>query len=439
MFGTASLSLEQAPPISIPFRFFLTAPLFALAAALVALAAGPDLLQSRWSLPTLAFTHLLTLGFLAMVMGGAMTQILPVVAGSPVPAVIWTGTLFHLLLTLGVMALGAAFLLGEPSLMILALVLLGTGFGVFLTAFAVALLRVRNPSPTVTGMWLALGSLLLTVTLGTLLGVGLFSLAGVGRLLELTDLHLGWGLLGWVGLLLLAVSYQVVPMFQVTPEYPRWMRQGVAWGIVGGLLLWSVARLGEWGEGVTAAVMSVVLLLFASFSVVTLRLQARRKRRIGDVTLLFWRTGLVSLLLVIAIWAVARMGAPLSASPRYSLLLGVLALPGAGMSLVNGMLYKIVPFLSWFHLQNRQLALMCLTVPVPNMKELVPDRRAHLQFRLHLLSLLLAAAAVFLPVWLVRPAALVFAGSNLLLFWNLLSAVRLYRATDRQLREAPAG
>ena len=37
MLSQASLSLEQAPPISVPFRFFLTAPLFLFSAGILLL------------------------------------------------------------------------------------------------------------------------------------------------------------------------------------------------------------------------------------------------------------------------------------------------------------------------------------------------------------------------------------------------------------------
>ena len=56
---------------------------------------------SRWSPLTLGLTHLITLGVLAMVMCGAMLQMLPVIAGSPVPRVVLVGTLTHILLILG--------------------------------------------------------------------------------------------------------------------------------------------------------------------------------------------------------------------------------------------------------------------------------------------------------------------------------------------------
>src|SRR3569833_968532 len=80
----AGLSFEQAPPFSLPLQFFLSAPLFLLAAALLVVM-DPALLASRWTPQALALTHALTLGFLALAMLGALMQMLPVVAGSPLP------------------------------------------------------------------------------------------------------------------------------------------------------------------------------------------------------------------------------------------------------------------------------------------------------------------------------------------------------------------
>src|SRR3569833_1424030 len=87
----AGLSFEQAPPFSLPMQCFLSAPLVLLAAALLGVM-DPALLASRWTPQALALTHALTLGFLAMAMLGALMQMLPVVAGSPLPrprAVAW--------------------------------------------------------------------------------------------------------------------------------------------------------------------------------------------------------------------------------------------------------------------------------------------------------------------------------------------------------------
>ncbi|MCP4127023.1 MAG: hypothetical protein GY753_08180, partial [Gammaproteobacteria bacterium] len=68
----AKLILSQSPPAWVPLRFFVTAPIFAIAAAVLVLWHEPTSLASRWSAPVLAFTHLLVVGFMAMVMTGAM-------------------------------------------------------------------------------------------------------------------------------------------------------------------------------------------------------------------------------------------------------------------------------------------------------------------------------------------------------------------------------
>jgi hypothetical protein len=437
MMNTASLSLEQAPPISIPFRFFFTAPVFGMAAAAMVLVDGGDLFLTRWAPSTLALTHLITLGFLAMVMCGAMMQMLPVLAGSPVPRVVPVGWLTHVLIALGAAFLVAAFYLGHSRLLFTALCLLGAGFTIFLAAVAIALWRVKLPSATITGMRLAVLSLLVTVLLGVTLASGLMGFVGFNDLSILVDLHLGWGVLGWVGLLLLGVSFQVVPMFQVTPEYPDWMRSYMARGLFISLLAWSLVVVARILGFVPGALADLLLFVagagFSAFAFTTLDLQQQRKRRVPDVTLMFWRLGVLCVLLAFLFWVAAHLFPALGRDHHYGLLLGVLLLFGAGISLVNGMLYKIVPFLSWFHLQNRQMRLMCWSVKVPNMKELVPDRLAKRQFYLHLGSLVLTLAATFQPHWLARPGALLFLLSNALLLANMARALRIYRITNKKL------
>ena len=60
----SGLSLDQAPPVSVPLRFFLTAPLFGIVASVLMLISGPEIFVNRWSPSMVALTHLLTLGFI---------------------------------------------------------------------------------------------------------------------------------------------------------------------------------------------------------------------------------------------------------------------------------------------------------------------------------------------------------------------------------------
>ncbi len=422
--ATAALSLEQAPPISVPLRFFLTAPLFGITAALVLLALGTGAWTTRWSAGALAVTHLMTLGFLAMVMIGALMQMLPVVAGAPVARVRAVSRVVHVLLSLGTLALAGGFLSGKVPVLRLALVLLALAFIVFIGAAAGSLVRARAAAVTVRGMRYSVTALAVTVCMGLLLGSGLawhWPLA----VPELTALHLFWGLLGWVGLLVIGVGFQVVPMFQTTPPYPRIMTSHLTRLIFVTLLLWSPAK---WFAGHSllvhdsaATLASLLGLGYALFAAATLALQRRRRREMPDITVRFWRIGMASLLAG-AVLGWAGLWESKAASTSLEFTWGILAIFGFGVSVINGMLYKIVPFLVWVHLQANPGG----RGKLPNMKEIVPDRRAGIQFWLHLSALLLLAGAAWMPRLLAYPAAVALGSSNLFLWANLTGAYRLY-------------
>ncbi len=432
MLTQATLSLEQAPPFSVPIRFFLTAPLFLFLAGVVLMIYGADALTFRWSPVTLALTHLFTLGFLGLVMVGAMMQMLPVLAGSPVPGVFWVSTLAHLLLTIGVASLVIGFIQDGQFWMPVAMAGLAGGFVIFGSGVAIALQKVKLPSPTVTAMRLAVSGLAVTVILGLLLTASLVWPLHLWQPLVLTNVHLSWGLLTWVGLLVIGVSYQVVPMFQLTPEYPVPMTRYLSRTLFVLVLLWSMLYLAgvmEWAPDWLAwAIVGAIGLGFSGFAWSTLQLQRKRRRKLPDVTLDFWRLGMLMLLAAFPVWMMRGL------DNRFVLLLGVVMLVGFGLSVVNGMLYKIVPFLSWFHLQHRKMVQQGGVGPrIPTMKDFLPDALARRQYRLHLLMLVTLGAAVFFPEALSRLAGSLLSLSALLLCYNLVHAVRRFRAVSIEL------
>ena len=81
----SGLSFASMPPLFIPLRFFLVAPWFGILASLLLLFYGESIITSRWTVETLAFTHLITLGFMLMSMMGALFQFIPVITGYSIP------------------------------------------------------------------------------------------------------------------------------------------------------------------------------------------------------------------------------------------------------------------------------------------------------------------------------------------------------------------
>lgn len=421
----ALLSFEQAPPIAAPFRFFLTAPLFAAAAAIVMMIAGPDAFVSRWSPTALAMTHLIVLGFVLQIMVGAMIQILPVVAGANLPRPLALARFVHISLVLGAIALVAGFLGVGASAYMAASVLLSLGLGVFAAVAARALSGLPATSATITGLKLSLLGLLGVLALGVLLALargGWLTFACDFPSLDWVGVHVGWGLGAWGLSLLAAVSYVVVPMFQMTKNYPQWF------GRLFGPLLLAVAAL------VTAAVFAgwpalaelgelLLVWLAGAFCAVTLVLQAGSKRARFDATQRYWRSAMLSTLAACALWTAARVVPAVAEWSAWSMLFAVLVLLGGYMSVICGMLYKIVPFLVWLHLQNRGRG----RVTAPNMKQVLADAPMGRQREAHLVACLLVAAAVVWPAFFVYPAAIALLLASAMLAANLLAAVAVYR------------
>lgn len=422
----ALLSFDQAPPFSAPLRFFLTAPLFGGLAGFLLLGEGPALFASRWSPSVLAMTHLLVLGFMLQVMLGALVQILPVVAGANIRRPAMVAMVVHGLLAGGTLGLAAGFFFVQPGLLQAGAVLLGLAGMVFLLACARALLPVPSSSPTIRGLKLAL------LGLSGVLALGLFLVWALRQgtafsLLSLTDLHAGWGLGAWSAVLLVAVAYVVVPMFQLTPGYPARAAWWFPVVIAGLCLLWGMAVFAQ-AESVMRLAKGLLALAGMGFCGLTWRLQMQRRRARVDATTRYWQLGLISSFFALWMMLTAAGWPALAGAEAWPFFFATLLL-GGFFSFIIGMLYKIVPFLAWLHLQNRGRG----KVLAPTMNKLLADSEQFRQFYIYLVGLGLLLLAPLWPEGLARPAALGLILSMGWLALNMFRVVRRYRQSAGEI------
>ena len=403
------LSLQQAPPLSVPARFFLTAPVFGALAALILMQQGHTVLLSRWTPGMLALTHCLVLGFFASIMIGALQQLLPVVAGAIIKRPRLTAAIVYTQWIPGILFLVLALLYVKPALFLAAIVLLSGAVISFIVSVIISFIPVKSAGESVPGIKLALSSLLITLILGILLALGW---AGAGPLQRplVTDLHLSWGLLGWIAMLIMVIAWQVVPMFQIAPPYPKPLRR---FTVPVALVLLLLKSLLAWQPGLPAAasistgVDTAIALGLLIFAGVTLNLQRQARRKVRDSHRDFWRLAMINLILAVALWSIATA----TGRPLFHLLAATVFIMGFALAVVTGMLLKIVAFLIWLHLTAASDGLRTeghRGYSVPRMKTIISEWSSERLLYLLILAETATIAALGFPAYFSIAAALLW-------------------------------
>lgn len=376
----AGISPDQGPPLGVPLSFYFTAPL-ALITAGVLLAWGGG--QPSWQA---ALVHLGTVGFLLFVMMGSLYQVLPVVAGAVVPMP-RAAHAVHALMLAGAVTLIAAFVTATPAWFGAAVALLSTGLVGFLVPTLWAAARSTMTTPTAWGLRLALVALAAVAWAGLLLAWTRSGHVFTGDWLARRAAHVHLGFLAWVGGLVSAVSWQVLPMFFLAAAPPVRLARGVLLGVAVSLVGLVVAVLG-------AAPFTLVPWLAAPAAVAVwlvqpawaMRALLARKRKRKDATLWPWWVSLSLAPACLALGALAAWS-PLEVAPR---LYGFVVLWGWAGGAVHAMLTRIVPFLVWLHWCAPRVG----QPGVPSARELLPDRWVRGGAVVHVVTLVLGVAAV---------------------------------------------
>ncbi len=384
--NTATLSTDQAPPLNIPLSFYAFAPLALVVAGTLLAAQGTQLLTTHWLPHTIAWVHLGTLGFLGAVMLGSLYQMVPVVIGAPVPAI----RVAHgvaLLLALGTTALVAGLTLGIGNVTLAGAALLLVAVLGFLLPVGTALLRAAGGGATRTGMRGAVLCLLALVLIGVRLAWGHATGALPEARTSWLAAHVALGLIGWVGGLLAAVSWQVVPMFYLTQPFPATWQRILSQLVPASTLLAAVLALVQVPlVGILLAALPAAIAVWLVQPILLTRLILQRRRRRRDPTLRFWWLALACSPLTLTCAVLAF----LTDWPPASLLFGFLAILGWAGAIVHGMLTRIVPFLTWFH----RFTAVAGLAEVPPMKQLLPDAQIAWNWRVHTATVVTGTLAI---------------------------------------------
>ncbi|MEP7216300.1 MAG: hypothetical protein ABI782_08605 [Anaerolineaceae bacterium] len=398
-----------SPPLGLVAPFLVLAPLGLFAAGLLLATTNADSLGGINVPRNVAATHATVIGGLTTAIMGAVYQLGPAVLGGRLVSQRLARVQFGVH-AVSVPAFVWALLEWNVTWMSIAAIGVLTSLVLFLIN-AVAAVGLLRPN-TVTRAYLsaALVMLVITASLGvTWVGTlaHLWFPVTLGRLSG----HAHIGLLGWLGLTVMGVSYQLVPMFNVVQTgQPRFARAAFfatcASALVGGLVLMT-----DPGRAVRLVVAGSMAVGPTLWGVDMLWLLTARSRRSLDVQGKATFVSLGFLGASIALGLVVAVGEPLQDNDlgaRWQLAYGICGIGGwAGIVLV-GNSYKILSFLVWYH-RYRNLA---GRGRVPMISDVYNDRHATIVLGLYAGGLaVMAAGAVLGELAVLRVGAVLLTGA----------------------------
>lgn len=416
---------------------FFGCALVALMLALVLLAFGYGYPNTSVGAPeTLIVVHLITIGWLSVLMLGALLQFLPVLVGREL-ALPRLAPMMLAAIVSGLLLLLSGFggLAGWPGqlsdLMPWGGALIVAGFLLGAIILFTTLLRSQSLPLPAGFVAVALMSALIAVMLGDTLASVLAGMIGgdfsVALVTHGLPLHAAFGLGGWLSLAAMGVSYRLVSMFIVAPErtgvLPRTTFGGalVALALLCAALGVLIAQNAPWPTGLGLAALAAVAAVVAYLGDIVALYRGRRRPKLElHMAAAIGAFAMLGLSVAALIWSVAAANQLGVAAAVYLLALGWLS--GLGLA----MLYKIVAFLTWLEC----FAPLMGRTPTPRVQDLVREDRALPGFVIYFSATVLGAGAVVFDAGkLLQVAAALQLGAVVLLVYQF------YRA--RQLADLP--
>jgi len=336
-----------APSGILPLPFLLTG-IIVLVASLSWLVARPIVLSGyHYSPEVVAVTHLFVLGWICSVVMGATYQLVPVALETKLHNARLAR--WHFVLhVLGFIGMVAMFRVWNMKQVGHFGSLLAIGVGLFVYNLARTLKRIPRWNVVSVGIACSLVWLSLTILVGLFLAAAKCWNFSPFEPIAQMHAHAHLGGLGFFVMLLVAVSYKLVPMFTLgevqSARRAAWSLAVLNTGLLGTFV--TILCSSRW-KIVFALVVAAGLLLFACELRAILR---SRKRRSLDWGMTYFVTAMVLLVPVAALGVVlAWPGLPTTAlTMQLENVYGFLAFIGVITFAILGMLYKIVPFLVWY-------------------------------------------------------------------------------------------
>ncbi len=414
-----SIASAYSPPFRVVAKYFVTAIFAFVAFNLMLVLNYNDIGGHHFQPKLLSITHIATLGFITMTIFGAMIQLVPVVLEvklfSSILAEIqyWIFTTGIVLLVYKFWNFGSAISFTLPA------IILNISFLLFSINIVVSMFRVKRWNIIGTHLASAIFWLLVTGIGALLLTLNLDRPYIKIDHLQYLKLHVITAFVGWVGMVVMGVSYKLIPMFSLSYGYKitlaKWAFGLANFGLLGLNWIMHYAQ-----TGIYTLFFGLIILIGISFYLIQIsqifRKRLRRKLDIG----LQWTVASFVILTVITLLNYSFLVVDYESIRSLTIVYGFLILVGFASVLIIGQMYKIIPFLVWYHKYSSKVGVE----NVPMLKDMFNESLANFQYYLMILGTFLSVLGIGLHLSLLKLIGFSVLAVNSLIF--LLNMYKIF-------------
>ena len=394
-----AISSDFAPPLKLISPFFSSGVVFYLLSMLALLFFEPSFSYEQMNVA--GWVHLFLLGFVMMIIFGAMAQLIPVVleAGHAVVDVYYV--IFPLLLIgASLMVFGFWFM---PGILPYGGVLVLVAMIIFAVENIATLKKTTIRTLTIETVAWSNGYLLLGILTGFAIALGLSGNLDINISLMLKA-HVYAVLGGYVVLTIIGLSLILIPMFSLAHGFEERAIQRAFKLVISGVGVVFAGALfsQEWLMYIGYAINTIGVLFYIWQIYIIAKLTVRKELDIWAKSMIFAFGTLIFSILLGLIYFLSGKESILHASVWF-LLLGFIS------SMITGHLYKIVPFLVWFE----RFAPLVGKEKVPMLHEMYSKEGASMMFNFTVAGVVLGGVGLLFEsnILFKAGASFLFAGA----------------------------
>ena len=405
-----NLATEMAPPFVLVAHYFIAGALFYMVASFI-LPFYASEINSFFLSPAIAsLMHLYLLGFIMMIIFGAMYQLIPVVLEIPLFSKDFAYIQFYLFV-IGIIIFSIALgVEGYIKMLPYGALLMYISMLIFIANVFLTYKNLERWS--ITAKYILVSNIFLLIGISVGFYMALDLIYGFGAdIVSLVTLHISTTIGGYILMTIMGVGIILLPMFSLSHGFSEKPINRAFYLLIAGLVLFMISIFSKVASlkyiGIFLVGVSVLLGLYQMWLIFTTRI-----RKQND----FWAKNMIASFYSLILSLIILPIAIILKSQTLFILFGFMLFFGFFVYFIIGHIYKILPFLVWYQRYSPLVGKM----KVPMLHEMIKDKVADTQFWITTVGIILCSIAIVTHLSIVFIiGAVIMAISTMLVIYNI--------------------